>query len=382
MSLSVCLVTRNDEANLPCVLGSVASLGAEVIVIDTGSTDETVAVAQGLGAQVFPFAWDDDFAAARNAALERATGEWILWLNPDEEVHVGGLPTLRTCVATADAFCFDFPVYDLLQEGEPQRVAETVQTRLFRRRVGVRFVGRLHPYFVTPLTVLAAAESRRCALASVLIRRHAYRSRVTEDKLRWAARLLQRELEDRPGQLHYLIEYGRHLLWLNDAKGHAVLAQAYKQLLPQHDGPQPPIANVAALLEYLLTVAPAENRSGCSPREACALVERWFAHAPPLVWRCGEHYFRAGDFGKAAQCLERVLGLLRTGQYDRALPFDGTALSARATLNLGICYLRLGRPDDAERCFLEATQSPLHREEAARGLAAVQQRRRAAPPPG
>lgn len=163
MSLSVCLVTRNDEANLPCVLGSVASLGAEVIVIDTGSTDETVAVAQGLGAQVFPFAWDDDFAAARNAALERATGEWILWLNPDEEVHVGGLPTLRTCVATADAFCFDFPVYDLLQEGEPQRVAETVQTRLFRRRVGVRFVGRLHPYFVTPLTVLAAAESRRSA---------------------------------------------------------------------------------------------------------------------------------------------------------------------------------------------------------------------------
>src|SRR3954470_19000741 len=88
-SLSVCLVTRNEEANLPRALASVRGLANEVVVAETASADRTAQVAEGLGARVYPFAWDDDFAAARNAALERATSEWVLWLNPDEELAPG-----------------------------------------------------------------------------------------------------------------------------------------------------------------------------------------------------------------------------------------------------------------------------------------------------
>src|SRR5439155_19367223 len=84
MSLSVCLLTRNEENNLSRALHSVAGLADEVLVVDTGSTDGTVRLAAELGASVHVVEWHDDFAERRNCALERARGDWLLWLNPAE----------------------------------------------------------------------------------------------------------------------------------------------------------------------------------------------------------------------------------------------------------------------------------------------------------
>jgi glycosyltransferase involved in cell wall biosynthesis len=64
----------------------VADLVDEVIVVDTGSTDRTVAVAEQMGARVFHFPWVDNFAAARNESLRHATGEWIFWMDADDRL--------------------------------------------------------------------------------------------------------------------------------------------------------------------------------------------------------------------------------------------------------------------------------------------------------
>jgi glycosyltransferase involved in cell wall biosynthesis len=82
--VSLCLIAKNEEANLPACLPSVAGLVEEMIVVDTGSTDRTKEVAAQLGARVFDFTWVDSFAAARNESLRHATGDWILWLDGDE----------------------------------------------------------------------------------------------------------------------------------------------------------------------------------------------------------------------------------------------------------------------------------------------------------
>src|SRR6266481_1881193 len=93
MSLSVCLLTRNQEMDLPRALRSVAGLADEVIVADTASTDGTAQVAAGLGAKVVQFPWNDDFAAGRNFATGQAIGDWVLWLNADEELLPAGQDT-------------------------------------------------------------------------------------------------------------------------------------------------------------------------------------------------------------------------------------------------------------------------------------------------
>lgn len=84
MLISACVITKNEEKNISRYLESVKIFADEVIVVDTGSTDNTVAIATRQGARVEHFAWQNDFAAAKNFALDRASGDWIVFLDADE----------------------------------------------------------------------------------------------------------------------------------------------------------------------------------------------------------------------------------------------------------------------------------------------------------
>ncbi len=83
-SVSLCLIARDEEATIGMAIKSVLALVDEVIVVDTGSRDNTRIIAEGYGAKVFDVPWADDFSAARNAALDQASCDWVLILDADE----------------------------------------------------------------------------------------------------------------------------------------------------------------------------------------------------------------------------------------------------------------------------------------------------------
>ena len=85
MNLSVCIITFNEEANIARTLESVKEIAGEIIVVDSGSTDSTVSIAQSYGAKVFVEPWKG-FALQKNSALDKASCDWILSLDADEEV--------------------------------------------------------------------------------------------------------------------------------------------------------------------------------------------------------------------------------------------------------------------------------------------------------
>ncbi|MGH9714607.1 MAG: glycosyltransferase family 2 protein [Candidatus Acidiferrales bacterium] len=85
MLLSVCIVTYNEEANIARALDSVKGIADEMIAVDSGSTDKTVEFARACGAKVFAEEWKG-FARQKNSAMAKATGDWILSLDADEEV--------------------------------------------------------------------------------------------------------------------------------------------------------------------------------------------------------------------------------------------------------------------------------------------------------
>src|SRR5690242_15059907 len=85
-NISLCMIVKNEEASLATCLQSAADLVNEVIVVDTGSSDQTKAIAARFGARVHDFAWVNDFSAARNESLRQASGEWIFWLDADESL--------------------------------------------------------------------------------------------------------------------------------------------------------------------------------------------------------------------------------------------------------------------------------------------------------
>jgi tetratricopeptide (TPR) repeat protein len=375
MSLTVCLLTRNEEKNLPRALGSVAGIADEVVLVDTGSTDQTVPIAVARGAKVYTITWDDDFAAGCNLALEKAKGDWIFWLNPDEELLPSQDQTVRTCLAQGQVLGYFVMVQDVPRADRLDFFSVTEQPRLFRRHPELRYVGRLQPAFVLPLAELARREGKQLYRTEITLRRHAYLSVLDEGKLHWTLRLLERELRDRPGQLHYLIQYGLALFRLNDPKGPAVLAEAADQLLPLRDAPTPPLPGAALLLEYVLNTPAAQVQGRLSRQDALELAQRWFPRSPPLVWALAHDCFGEQDFRSAATHLEKLVEFGRTGDYDRSAAFDPGILGNVTLMNLGSCYTRLGELDQAEHCFRQLLQNPALQAQAAQNLTLVEQLR-------
>ncbi len=97
MTISLCMIVKNEEQTLARCLDSVADLMDEIIIVDTGSTDQTKTIAARYTDRVYTFDWNDDFASARNESLDKATCSYILWLD-----GVGGmLSSSRGAGATA-----------------------------------------------------------------------------------------------------------------------------------------------------------------------------------------------------------------------------------------------------------------------------------------
>src|SRR5713101_3904817 len=96
MSISLCLMVRNEARNLASCLQSAYDLVDETIVIDTGSADTTKEIATSFGAKVFDFPWIDDFSAGRNECIRRATSDWIFWMDADERLDECNRKKLKT----------------------------------------------------------------------------------------------------------------------------------------------------------------------------------------------------------------------------------------------------------------------------------------------
>jgi tetratricopeptide (TPR) repeat protein len=144
------MIVRNEEKNLSLCLEPLRSLVDEVIVVDTGSTDNTRQVAEQLGAKVFDFPWVDDFSAARNESLRHATGDWVMWLDADDRLD----SEAQACL-TALREQFDHQPGDAYTVQVMSSVLSptssgcwVTQVRLFRRATGLRWRRRVHEELV------------------------------------------------------------------------------------------------------------------------------------------------------------------------------------------------------------------------------------------
>jgi len=162
--LSVCLIVKNEAASLAGCLRSVRGVVDEIVVVDTGSTDETVEIARAEGARVTRITWRGDFAAARNAALDQATGDWIFVLDADEELDDTSATAVRAAVADPLAEAYWVRIVSYLGDSPDEQLSvENLYPRLFRRRPAYRFAGDIHEQILPALTS-AGAEVRTSSI--------------------------------------------------------------------------------------------------------------------------------------------------------------------------------------------------------------------------
>lgn len=388
MSLSVCFLTRNEEHVIERAIRSVLPVADQVVVVDTGSSDRTAEIAAGLGATLVSFTWGDDFAAGRNFTLRHASGQWVLWMNGSEELLPAAHAPLRASMNNAAAFGFFIRIQNVTDPERPEQFAETADLRLFRRPAGNQdlFVGRLHPHVRHDVVADVTSRGQSVLSSDVVLRNYAEASPPTESKLRFNARLLELELHERPGQLHYLIEYGRVLRMLKDdpaaqEKAQAALTEAAAIVAGARDAPSPPSLKVQVLLNDLLASPPAQRSTGESAASLAfddvrELSLRWFPASPNLLWTVAEQSFKRRDYAAAAAVLRRLLDLGRSGRYDRSHRFDPRILGEDALMNLGACYLQMRKLDEAEACFVQLTTSQTWGRQASRHLATAQRWRK------
>ncbi len=98
ITISLCMITKNEEQFLEQCLNSVKNLVDEIIIVDTGSTDKTKEIASKFTAQIFDFKWCDDFSAARNESLKHAAKDWILILDADEQLDPSGIEEIKNII--------------------------------------------------------------------------------------------------------------------------------------------------------------------------------------------------------------------------------------------------------------------------------------------
>jgi tetratricopeptide (TPR) repeat protein len=147
--ISACLITRDESKNLVKCLDSLKGIVDEIVVVDTGSKDDTVMIAKKYGAIIGSFTWINDFAAARNESLKLATGEWALWIDADEQLDPTCATEFVKGIVRPHIGGYSIEIVNYLDDGGTTTEFIHNPTRLFRRIEGIEFTEPIHEQ-ITP----------------------------------------------------------------------------------------------------------------------------------------------------------------------------------------------------------------------------------------
>ena len=141
---SLCMIVRNEERHLETCLASIAGWVDEVIIVDTGSSDNTLEIARRRGATVIQLPWPDDFSKARNESIRHASEEWVLILDADEELPPETASRIRVLASEPGVEAWTFTIISPVAVGEGAPSTRHLNLRMFRNRATTRFEGPVH----------------------------------------------------------------------------------------------------------------------------------------------------------------------------------------------------------------------------------------------
>ncbi len=344
--VSVCLIAKNEEQFLGACLKSVRALAWQIIVVDTGSTDRTAEIAREHGAEVHAFAWSDDFSAARNAALEQATGDWVLVLDADEELMEGQGEILAREIRAAGVMGYRIPIID---KGREQEGCSYVP-RLFRNAPGLFFVGRVHEQAFSSIQVRCQQWGLKHQLGGSTLLHHGYTGEVvaSRNKIERNLRLLERAIEELPDEPNLLMSLGLELTRSGKLDAgidryweafHLLAAQPAEQGTPE-------------LRETLLTQLTVHLMAAKRYAEVVQLWQIPFAQAGGLTasqhFGLGLAHIELQQPGEAAEQMRQCVAKRRRAALS---PINREILKAGPNHCLALCLTKLGETAAARQAF-------------------------------
>ena len=192
-SVSLCMIVRDAEETVGRAIKSALAVVDEVVVVDTGSADNTRLIVEGYGARVVEHTWNDDFSAARNASIGAAYGDWILILDADEVLETIRPVEIGRLLSNDQALAYFVSVSEQAEDGAR---TSCDQIRLFRNHPQARYCYPVHEQITPALAALADEQGRGFLPSRMKILHRGGGSHVVQERKARNQRLLQRAIAD------------------------------------------------------------------------------------------------------------------------------------------------------------------------------------------
>jgi glycosyltransferase involved in cell wall biosynthesis len=338
------MIVRDEEKVLGACLDSLAGRVDEIVIADTGSTDASREIAKSCGARVLDVSWQEDFSAARNAALDAATGDWILYIDADERLHVPDGVQLSEVLDDPRAAAFTV-LFQPLAGFTTHR-----NWRFFRNDPRIRFESLFHETVRPGIEAVCRQDGLGIRDSDVRIVHVGYEGDLTRKHLRNLP-LLRRAVQERPWNIYCWQHLAETLAALGEVQEAVALCDKAIALARQRsDDPQ---RKADGSLAYQLTA----RLLGDLGKDPLPVIEEGLAAAPQdrALW-----FLRARALVGPSRCeealaiLERLTAEDPDAFHDRYAAYDKRIFREFAHDLAGVARLRLGQFEQAASAFGKA----------------------------
>lgn len=361
IKISACVITKNEEKNILRWLDCVKKIADEIIVVDTGSEDRTVELARENGAATHYFKWCNDFSAAKNHALKKATGDWILFLDADEYFAEPEKvrPFLESVHGNRNIIGIGSPLYNIDTDRNNEIITTAVQNRLFRNDKHLRYQGKIHESIV-----YSGKKSVRFAMSDLSIYHSGYSISLTRTKNLRNLELLLKDVQaeggEQPKHYPYLSVTYFNLHQFDKAIHYAKLA--IKSRAEETEN--------AFVKQYWIWIKAERLRH--APTAAlqeiidAALID--LPDCPDFLWEDAKLALQRRDFLTAQQKLMRILEKAEDKDFMRR--YESTIHNQLAIVHaaLGKLLDTQGKSEEAIRCYKNSLKENPYAENVLRDL--------------
>lgn len=335
-------MVRDDAERLCRAIQSAKAAVDEIVVLDTGSNDDSVEIAKSEGASVHEIVWPNNFAEALNVLLSKVKTDWTLRLDSDEWFEIDPAASLKESIQQDDAFAFRLVRRDLQPQGGYEEIS---LIRLWRTHPDLKYRGLVHENI--PIEAFQQVWPYKVEKSSPIWFWHDGYGQGHLDKIRRNIPLMAQELARDPNQPFYEAMLAKGYKDVGDERWLPAMTAIVEKSL----GDQAPKTGIlsAIYLDVINTISGAELNSAKTDQIVLKALN-WFGSYPPILVAVSNLELRRARKDRALEILLVLEQMANTGDYDRSMPVNPAMFGKLFWQHLDRLADQMGKWEICKRC--------------------------------
>lgn len=335
-NVSACLISKNNEKTIKKTLDSLFNIFNEIIIIDTGSNDQTIEISKNYTDKIFNYEWKNDFSDARNYAYKYVKNDWLFWIDTDEELILFDIKYLEKIINSDNESLF-INRFDILPNNEK---GISLRCRFLRNLERNYFYGKIHetPSKINELKsyiinqniaiinhypILKGKEERNIKILESIIN-----EKINEMELIDYSIYLAKEIENISKKENILLNIFSKFKYLKeeDIKKNNNFLNFFNELIILYIRKE----------EYIKAL------------DYCDLSLKYFPNNITVISMKGEIYFKLKNFEKSLFLYNQIMNLVKNNEFFRSAYIYESIKSYGTLYNMALCYKEL---KDFDKCI-------------------------------